>query len=153
MWSVVPREGAWCYHSLYLDVAAFIGCCKTFAECCFTFLPFFVKAKIIFKFLLVSENKSWCRSFMKLPKMNLEKVGNTCIHSPSTSVFSSEDASNIRSQDLMLCIMFLRRKAMTNLDSILKSRDITLSTKVHIVKAMVFPVVNVQTWEWNHKEG
>ena len=35
----------------------------------------------------------------------------------------------------------IRRKAMTNLDSILKSRDITLLTKVHIVKAMVFPVV------------
>ena len=33
------------------------------------------------------------------------------------------------------------RKAMTNLDSVLKNRDITLSTKVHIVKAMVFPVV------------
>ena len=37
--------------------------------------------------------------------------------------------------------LFLERKAMTNLDSILKSRDITLPTKVHIVKAMVFPVV------------
>ena len=37
--------------------------------------------------------------------------------------------------------LFLGRKAMTNLDSILKSRDITLPTKVHIVKAMVFPVV------------
>ena len=37
--------------------------------------------------------------------------------------------------------LFLRRKAMTNLDSILKSRDITLLTKVHIVKAMVFLVV------------
>ena len=37
--------------------------------------------------------------------------------------------------------LFLLRKAMTNLDSILKSRDITLSTKVHLVKAMVFPVV------------
>ena len=36
--------------------------------------------------------------------------------------------------------MILGRKAMTNLDSILKSRDITLSTKVHLVKAMVFPV-------------
>ena len=35
----------------------------------------------------------------------------------------------------------LGRKVMTNLDSILKSRDITLSTKVHLVKAMVFPVV------------
>ena len=37
--------------------------------------------------------------------------------------------------------MFLGRKVMTNLDSILKSRDITLPTKVHTVKAMVFPVV------------
>ena len=39
--------------------------------------------------------------------------------------------------------LLLGRKAMTNLDSILKSRDITLSTKVHIVKAMVFPTVKV----------
>ena len=37
--------------------------------------------------------------------------------------------------------LLLGRKAMTNLDSILKSRDITLLTKVHLVKAMVFPVV------------
>ena len=37
--------------------------------------------------------------------------------------------------------LFLRRKVMTNLDSILKSRDITLPTKVYLVKAMVFPVV------------
>ena len=37
--------------------------------------------------------------------------------------------------------LLLRRKVMTNLDSIFKSRDITLPTKVHIVKAMVFPVV------------
>ena len=37
--------------------------------------------------------------------------------------------------------LFFRRKAMTNLDSILKSRDITLPTKVHIIKAMVFPIV------------
>ena len=37
--------------------------------------------------------------------------------------------------------LFLGRKVMTNLDSILKSRDITLSTKVRLVKAMIFPVV------------
>ena len=37
--------------------------------------------------------------------------------------------------------LFLGRKAMTNLDSVLKNRDITFLTKVHIVKAMVFPVV------------
>ena len=41
---------------------------------------------------------------------------------------------------LKRCLL-LGRKAMTNLDSILKSKDITLSTKVHLVKAMVFPVV------------
>ena len=43
------------------------------------------------------------------------------------------------------------KETMTNLDSIFKSRDITLLTKVHIVKAMVFPVVLI--WELNHKEG
>ena len=43
--------------------------------------------------------------------------------------------SNIR------CPLLLGRKVMTNLDSIFKSRDITLPTKVHVVKAMVFPVV------------
>ena len=37
--------------------------------------------------------------------------------------------------------LFLGRKAVTNLDSVLKSRDITLLTKVHIIKTMVFPVV------------
>ena len=44
------------------------------------------------------------------------------------------------SHEIKRCFI-LGRKAMTNLDSILKSRDITLPTKVHIVKAMVFPVV------------
>src|SRR5574337_1009241 len=44
------------------------------------------------------------------------------------------------SHEIKRCLL-LGRKAMTNLDSILKSRDITLSTKVHLVKAMVFPVV------------
>ena len=39
--------------------------------------------------------------------------------------------------------LLLGRKAMTKLDSILKSRDITLPTKVHLVKAMVFPVVSI----------
>ena len=42
----------------------------------------------------------------------------------------------------------LGRKVMTNLDSILKSRDITLSTKVHLVKAMVFPVVMYECESW-----
>ena len=48
--------------------------------------------------------------------------------------------------------LLLGRKAMTNLDSILKSRDITLPTKVHLVKAMVFPVV-MYGWELDYKES
>ena len=49
-------------------------------------------------------------------------------------------ADGDRSHEIQRHLLF-GRKAMTNLDSILKSRDITLSTKVHTVKAMVFPVV------------
>ena len=47
----------------------------------------------------------------------------------------------------------LGRKAMTNLDSILKSRDITLPTKVHIVKAMIFPVVMYGCESWTIKKA
>ena len=49
------------------------------------------------------------------------------------------------------CLLF-GRKAMTNLDSVLKSRDITLLTKVHIVKAMVFPVVMYRCNSWTIKK-
>ena len=44
--------------------------------------------------------------------------------------------------------LFLGRKAMTNLESIIKSRDITLPIKVHIVKPMVFPVIKARVLEW-----
>ena len=47
----------------------------------------------------------------------------------------------------------LRRKVMTNLDSILKSTDITLPTKVHLVKAMVFPVVTYECESWTIKKA
>ena len=49
--------------------------------------------------------------------------------------------------------LLLGRKAMTKLDSILKSRDITLSTKVHIVKAMVSPVVMYRYESWTIKKA
>jgi len=49
--------------------------------------------------------------------------------------------------------LLLGRKAMTNLDSILKSRDITLPTKVHLVKAMVFPVVMYGCESWTIKKA
>ena len=48
--------------------------------------------------------------------------------------------------------LLLGRKAMTDLDSILKSRDITLPTKVHLVKAMVFPVVTYGCESWTIKK-
>ena len=49
--------------------------------------------------------------------------------------------------------LFLGRKVMTNLDSILKSRDVTLPTKVHLVKAMVFPVVMYGCESWTVKKA
>ena len=49
--------------------------------------------------------------------------------------------------------LLLGRKAMTNLDSILRSRDITLPTKVHLVKAMVFPVVMYGCESWTIKKA
>ena len=55
------------------------------------------------------------------------------------------------SHKIRRCVL-LRRKVMTNLDSILKSRDITLPTKVHLVKAMVFPVVRCGCESWTIKK-
>ena len=55
------------------------------------------------------------------------------------------------SHEIKRCLL-LGRKAMTNLDSILKSRDITLPTKVHLVKAMVFPLVMYRCENWTIKK-
>ena len=49
--------------------------------------------------------------------------------------------------------LLLGRKVMTNLDSILKIRDVTLSTKVHLVKAIVFPVVMYRCESWTIKKA
>ena len=56
------------------------------------------------------------------------------------------------SHEIKTCLL-LRRKAMTSLDSILHSRDITISTKVCIVKAMVFPVVMYRCESWTIKKA
>ena len=56
------------------------------------------------------------------------------------------------SHEIKRCLL-LGRKAITIRDSILKSRDITLLTKVHLVKALVFPNSHVWLWELDHKEG
>ena len=56
------------------------------------------------------------------------------------------------SHEIKRCLL-LGRKVMTSLDSILKSRDITLSTKVHLVKAMVFPVVMYGCESWTARKA
>ena len=56
------------------------------------------------------------------------------------------------SHEIKRCLL-LGRKVMTNLDSILKSRDITLQTKVHLIKAMVFPVVMYGCESWTIKKA
>ena len=56
------------------------------------------------------------------------------------------------SHEIKRCLL-LERKVMTNLDSILKSRDITLLTKVHLVKAMIFPIVMYGYYSWTTKKS
>ena len=56
------------------------------------------------------------------------------------------------SHEIKRCLL-LGRKAMTNLESLLKSRDITLPTKVHLVKAMVLPVINFGCESWTIKKA
>ena len=56
------------------------------------------------------------------------------------------------SHEIKRCLL-LGRKVMTNLDSVLKSRDITLPTKVHLFKAMVFPVVMYGCESWTMKKA
>ena len=61
-------------------------------------------------------------------------------------------ANDDYSHEIKTCLL-LGRKAMTNLDSILKSRDITLLTKIHLVKAMVFPIVMYGCESWTIKKA
>ena len=67
-------------------------------------------------------------------------------------VGSKITADDDRSHEIKRCLL-LGRKAMINLDSILKSRDITLPTNVHLVKAMIFPVVICRCEDWTIKKA
>ena len=69
----------------------------------------------------------------------------------SISLGSKNTADGDCSHEIKRCLL-LRRKAMTNLDSILKSRDVTLPTKVHLIKAMIFPVVVYGCESWAIKK-
>ena len=65
-----------------------------------------------------------------------------------TEITADSDCSH----EIKRCLL-LGRKAMTNLDSVLKSRDVTLLTKVHIVKAMVFPLVRYRCERQTNKKA
>ena len=69
-----------------------------------------------------------------------------------TSMRSEITVDGDSSYEIKRCLL-LGRKVMTNLDSILKSRDIALATKVHLVKAMVFPVVMYGCESWTLKKA
>ena len=88
-------------------------------------------------------------------KLNIQKTKIMAFGSITSSQIGGETMETVRdfiilgskitaegdfSHEVKRCLLF-RRKAMINLDSILKSRDITLPTKVHLVKAIVFPVI------------
>ena len=116
------------------------------------------------KTTLIAESKEELKSMLMKMKEESEKVGlylnfqKTKIMAPGPTISWQIDGETMEtgqtlfswaSKSLQMVTaamklkrrLFLGRKAMTNLDSIVKSRDITLLTKVHLVKAMVFPVV------------
>ena len=70
-----------------------------------------------------------------------------------TDFINSKTTADSDCSDEIKRCMLLGRKVMTNLDSILKSRDITLLTKVYLVKAMVFPVVMYGCESWTIKKA
>ena len=98
---------------------------------------------------------AWHSTFKKLKIIASSSITSWQIDGETVADFILGDskitADGDCSHKIKKCLL-LGRKAMTNLDSILKSRDITLPTKVHLVKAMVFPVV-MYGWELDHKES
>ena len=119
---------------------------------------------------LLAESEEKLKSFLMKVKEESEKVGlklniqktKIMASGPTTSwqidgetmIFggSKITADGDCSHEIKRCLL-LGRKAMTNLDSILKSRDITLPTKVHLVKAMVFPMVMYGCESWTIKKA
>ena len=125
---------------------------------------------------LMAESKKELRSLLMKMKEDGEKVGlklniqkTKIMASSSTTSWEIDGETGETVSDLILGgskitadgdfsheikrPLLLRRKVMTNLDSILKSRDITLPTKVHLVKAMVFPVVMYGCESWTIKKA
>ena len=96
-----------------------------------------------------SENEDhgiWCHHFMGNRGETVETVSGFIFG--GSKITADSDCSHEIKRRLLL-----GRKVMTNLDSIFKSRDITLLTKVHLVKAMVFPVVMYGCESWTVKKA
>ena len=121
--------------------------------------------------MIKAESKEELKSLLMKVKEESEKVGlklsiqktKIMASGPITSwqigkkwkqwhIFSSWVVDSDCSHEIKRCLL-LGREAMTNLDSILKSRDITLPTKVQLVKAMVFPVVMYGCESWTIKKA
>ena len=124
----------------------------------------------------MAESEEELKSFLKKLKEESEKIGSKLniqktkimTSSPITSwqmdgeivetvadfisLDSRISADGDCSHEIKRCLL-LRRKAMTNLDSILKSKDITLPTNVYLVKAMVFPIVMYGCESWTIKKA
>ena len=83
-----------------------------------------------------------CHTFVKIHECTTKKMSFVIMMSKSYFIWCSHEIKR--------CLL-LGRKVMTNLDSIFKSRDITLPTKIHLVKAMVFPVVTYGCESWTTK--
>ena len=92
------------------------------------------------------------RSWHPVPSFHANRLGNNGNSDRLIFLGSKITANSDCSHEVKRCLL-LGRKAVTNLDSILKSRDITLPTKVHLVKAMVFPVVMYGCENWTVKKA
>ena len=87
-------------------------------------------------------------------RINSQQIDGETVEIVADFIFgdSKIHANGNCSHEIKRCLL-LGRKVMTNLDSIFKSRDITLPTKVHLVKAMVFPVVMYGCESWTVKKA
>ena len=95
---------------------------------------------------IIQKIKNWSHHFWQIDGEIMETVRNFILGGSKIS------ADGDCSHEIKRCLL-LGRKPMTNLDSILKSRDVTLPTKVHLVKAMVFPVVMYGCESWTIKKA
>ena len=107
-----------------------------------------VKSKRVGLKLNIQKTKIWSHHFMAIRRGNNGNSDRLSFYGGDSKITTNRDCSHEIKRHLLL-----GRKVMTNIDSILKSRDITLPTKVHLGKAMVFPVVMYGCESWTVKKA